>query len=261
MIESTLRGRERRNGHGGRNLTSHSTRAQIARLSCARLCCYGVSLRRVNSGVRRLPFIECSEEINMRAYIQIFSILFGIALTVLVDSILSPTLPTILKILLVPAWFLTATRFYLGNILAYSREVDDTGKTIKQYGWENLMHFNVICVEFTLFYYVAKVLANFQPHGFHKFILGFLVLTGIDSLWLFTLALTTNIEVVKKGTLKEVKLSAILFICFFLISILQLDNLAVHVLVSLLLISTTFLSYYMHRNVLFRQSIYWRTAP
>jgi hypothetical protein len=37
-----------------RNLTTHSTRAEIVLLSCARLGFNGAVCRRVNSGVRRL---------------------------------------------------------------------------------------------------------------------------------------------------------------------------------------------------------------
>jgi hypothetical protein len=40
------------------HLTTHSTRAQIELFSCARPSSYYGLLRRVNSGVGRLPFIK-----------------------------------------------------------------------------------------------------------------------------------------------------------------------------------------------------------
>ncbi len=51
MIKSTLRGRERQNGYVARNLTTHSTEAEIARMSFARLKAWSDSSRSVNSGV------------------------------------------------------------------------------------------------------------------------------------------------------------------------------------------------------------------
>jgi hypothetical protein len=54
MIEFILKADERQNGYDGRNLTTHSTGAEIACLSSARLgAWFGVS-RPVNSGVRVL---------------------------------------------------------------------------------------------------------------------------------------------------------------------------------------------------------------
>ena len=51
MIESTPRGEATKNGSDVRNLTTHSTRAEIDGLSSARLVFNDVVFRRVNSGV------------------------------------------------------------------------------------------------------------------------------------------------------------------------------------------------------------------
>ena len=68
MIELKAAGRERRRGHVGRNLTTHSTEAEIARLSFDNLKAWLDSSRSVNSGVRLLIFCmvykPTHEEVN-----------------------------------------------------------------------------------------------------------------------------------------------------------------------------------------------------
>jgi hypothetical protein len=54
MIESAAQAQVPKRGHVGRNLTTHSTRAEIARMSFARLKASLNASRRVNSGVRFL---------------------------------------------------------------------------------------------------------------------------------------------------------------------------------------------------------------
>ena len=54
MLESTSKNDERRDGCGVRNLTTHSTRAEIGWFSSTTWILFDDSSRRVNSGVRRL---------------------------------------------------------------------------------------------------------------------------------------------------------------------------------------------------------------
>ena len=51
MIESALRGWERGNGHGGRNLTRHSTGARVSGSLIVELALSALSTRPVNSAL------------------------------------------------------------------------------------------------------------------------------------------------------------------------------------------------------------------
>jgi hypothetical protein len=54
MIESALKANETRNGHGGRNLTTHSTEARVSQSVIEKLSVAVLNARSVNSGVRFL---------------------------------------------------------------------------------------------------------------------------------------------------------------------------------------------------------------
>jgi hypothetical protein len=189
----------------------------------------------------------------MRVYIEVFSILFGLALAALVDSFFASALTPLQKALFIPAYFLTATKFYLGNVLFYSAEVEDTGKSLAEYGFENVINFHIISIEFGILYYIARVLENYQLGDFRKLTLGFFLLFGLDSLWLFIGGLYTQDKVLRIATKAEMKMSSILFVIFFVIVLLQPDNLLIHIFISISLITVTCLGYYFHRYLFFRR--------
>lgn len=181
----------------------------------------------------------------MSIYLTVFSIFLGFALTAMVDTIPSKSIPVFQKIFLLPAYFVTIIRYYHGNVLFYSREFKAIAE-FSQFGIIAMMHFIVVCIEFLTLYIIAKEINNIP-----NVLLGFMVLFAIDFLWLFTFSMRLSTPDRKKAPKVEAGITAVLFIVVLSLFVVKLSVFWDVILLSITLILGTTMSYYLQRDFFF----------
>ena len=181
----------------------------------------------------------------MSIYLTVFSIFLGFALTAMVDTIPSKSIPVFQKTFLLPAYFVTIIRYYHGNVLFYTREFKAIAD-LSKFGIIAMVHFIVVCIEFLTLYIIAKEISNIS-----NVLLGFMVLFAIDFLWLFTSSTRLTSSDRKKPPLVEAVITAVLFLVVLSLFLVKLSVFWIVILLSITLILGTIISYYLQRDFYF----------